>query len=436
MRSFVPQTTAAQTSSSYRWTILALATLAQTGASLLAQGVPTLAVFYQAEYGLSRAQVGLFAAIMNVGGLCAIALAGRAVDRFGEGRVIGLGGILLGLTVMLLAVAPDWRVAAAILWLAGVWQSSTTPAGGKAIMSWFPHRDRGLAMGIRQTGIPLGGMLAALFLTRLALAWNWRSAVAAGGVLCAALAGLAWWTYREPPEPPAPAPGGGGRSHSRASDAASPAAKVRPASFRELLIHPGMVAASMAGLILVWGQWGILTYLVLYLTERLGYPVPVAATCLAAAQIGGALGRVVWGHVSDRVFAGRRRPVLMLLSWLAGGLIAAQALLHRGLPGFVVVAAAAAAGLCVIGWNGLHITLVTELAGPDRAGTGLGISLTWIQIGIISGPPMFGWLVDVTGSYQLAWVALGAALALASLLFAQVRERAGTAAPAAASARG
>lgn len=415
------------TTSRYRWTILALATLAQTGASLLAQGVPTLAVFYQADYGLSRAQVGLFAATINIGGLSAIALAGRAVDRVGEGRVIGVTGILLGLTAMTLGLAPDYRVAAAILWMAGVWQSASTPAGGKAIMSWFPQRDRGLAMGIRQTGIPLGGMLAALLLTPIALKSNWRFAIAAGGVACALVAALAWWKYRDPPEVPAQAP----RVANLRADPPSPAAD----SFWALLVHPGIVAASATGLMLVWGQWAILTYLVLYLTERLSFSIPLAATCLAAAQFGGALGRVTWGYVSDRVFQGRRRPVIVLLGWLGGGLIAAQALLRPDLPDLVVIGLAAAAGLCMIGWHGLHITLITELAGPARAGTALGISLSWIQVGIISGPPLFGWLVDATGSYRLAWVALGAVLAASTGLLAFVRERSADVAPVRVTAR-
>ena len=76
----------------------------------------------------------------------------------------------------------------------------------------------------------------------------------------------------------------------------------------------------------------------------------------------------------------------------------------------------------MIGWNGIFLTLVAEIAGSDRAGTATGISLSIGFLGILLGPPAFGYLVDKTGSYSAAWFLFFLMAALATSLMGFVRE--------------
>jgi ACS family hexuronate transporter-like MFS transporter len=75
----------------------------------------------------------------------------------------------------------------------------------------------------------------------------------------------------------------------------------------------------------------------------------------------------------------------------------------------------AVAGVSSVGWNGINMTFVAELAGRQASATAAGMNLTASYLGIMILPPIFGFLVDLTGSYTSAFQ-VGAAASLASLV--------------------
>ncbi len=389
----------------YRWIILILTTLSQTSISVISQGVPTLAPFFRSAFDLTTAQVGLLSSSMNVGSILTVMPSGRAVDILGERRVIGMGGLLAGLSVIGAALAPSFATTLACLSFSGLWLATSTPAGSKAVMTWFDSRNRALAMGIRQTGIPLGGTIAALALPAIAYWYSWRAALLTTGFIAILGSGSCYLGYREP---------GARAGHSLAG---------RPAPLVQLLRNRSIVATSLVAFVLVSGQYILVTYLILYLKETLATPLGVASGILALAQAAAVAGRVSWGRTSDRAFGGSRKTVIVLVALLASGASLALAALTPRTPVWLVALVAALFGFTIIGWNGLYVTLISELAGPDSAGTALGFSLTAVQMGIVVAPPLFGHLVDVTGSYRPAWVLLAAALAASTLLLYFVREQ-------------
>jgi len=79
-------------------------------------------------------------------------------------------------------------------------------------------------------------------------------------------------------------------------------------------------------------------------------------------------------------------------------------------------------GVGAVGWGGLFSTLAAETAGPAAAGAAAGVTAAIDNIGIFVGPPLFGLIVDRTGSYAPAWWAMVVAAVLAACLLALVRE--------------
>jgi len=113
----------------------------------------------------------------------------------------------------------------------------------------------------------------------------------------------------------------------------------------------------------------------------------------------GALARLAWGAISDRFFCGRRCPGVVLNALIGSGAYALLALSDR-LPVEGLVPLAIIAGVGAFGWVGLYFALV---------------AFAWS--GVLVGPPIFGLIVDRTGSY--AWPCLGLAcvgLAVAATL--------------------
>src|SRR5262245_40889576 len=116
--------------------------------------------------------------------------AGWFTDRLGVRLPFALGQLLVGAMIGLAAWSPDYGLLLVLLMLGGFGFSVLNPATGRAVVEWFPPRERGIAMGIKQTGLTLGGLVAALALPPIALAWSWRVALALAGALSLASAVL------------------------------------------------------------------------------------------------------------------------------------------------------------------------------------------------------------------------------------------------------
>jgi MFS transporter, ACS family, hexuronate transporter len=172
---------------------------------------------------------------------------------------------------------------------------------------------------------------------------------------------------------------------------------------------------SLYGIAMIAAQFTFSLYIVVFAYERLGWS-PVASGGLLAVGQGVAIAaRIGWGLVSDRVFGGDRQVPLAMLAVIAGLGSIGLSFVDRGAPLWIVLAATALLGASALGWQGVYVTAVSELAGQRTAGTALGVSLTIAQLGQLFAPPIFGLLADLSNSYQPSWVALGIFILLASL---------------------
>jgi MFS transporter, ACS family, aldohexuronate transporter len=374
-----------------RWPILALVTVAHALGALTALAVTPLTPFLLESLDLSRVQVGLCLPAVYLGGVLMALPAGWLTDRLGVRLALGLGQLVVGAMIVLAARSASLATLLTFLVLGGFGFSVLNPATGKAVVEWFPARERGMAMGIKQTGLTLGGLAAALALPPIALAWSWRIALALAGVLSLASAVLVAILYTAHP----------------VATSGQPADRPRLAELGAFLRRPPILVVFGCGLALSIAQSSLLAYLVLYTKETFAVSVVTAAQFLALAQVGGTLSRVAWGVTSDRSFGGRRRPGVVASAAIGGVAYAALAL-GAALPLWLMVPLALVAGAGAFGWVGLYFALVAEIGGPRYAGllTGAATACSWS--GTLIGPPIFGVLLEVTGAYTLPWLVLTA----------------------------
>src|SRR5687767_5723244 len=165
----------------FRWTILALICVSHIIAAAAQYGINTLAPFYKEELGLSRAQVGLFFSAFYLAMTGASFGTGWLADRLGVRKTSLQGHLILGLCTLAAALAPSFTWAFASFFLAGLGYSFLNPASTKGVMSWFPREERATAMGIKQTGVPAGGVVTAMLAPQLVVIIGWRGALAALG---------------------------------------------------------------------------------------------------------------------------------------------------------------------------------------------------------------------------------------------------------------
>jgi ACS family hexuronate transporter-like MFS transporter len=386
-----------------RWGLLAFVTGAHMLGAVSVLAVAPLAPLLLEDLHLTRAQVGLFLPAIYLGGVLMSLPAGWFTDRFGARFTLAAGQGLTGVLVALAAEANRLALMLFCLFVGGLGWAVVNPATGRAILQRFPARERGFAMGIKQTGLTLGGIAGSLTLPAVGLAYGWRAAMmaAACASLVAAVAGLAFM-------PSDRTFGGGGATE--------------PARFGELgrfLGNRSLLVLLVSGLALGMAQASVLAYLALFARERLGLSVIAAGGLLALVQAGGTGSRLAWGIISDRVFGGRRRPCVIINSVIGGAtyLVFAAAVT---LPLPVIGAIAFVAGAGAFGWVGLFLALAAEVGGPRYAGLLTGVAVSFAWSGVLLGPPLFGALLQATGSYGVPWLVLsllafGAAIALAAI---------------------
>jgi predicted MFS family arabinose efflux permease len=390
---------------SNRWAILALIMGAQTMANVGPLGIPAIAPLVQDSLGLSVAQAGSFLAAYYIGPALMSLPAGWMADRWGVLPTMVVGQAVIAAGLLAVAGSDSFPLLIVIMIATGTGYGMLNPTTAKAVISWFPRRHRATVVGLKQVGLPLGGAVGASVMPPLALLLGWRTAVALSASVAALLAALTWLLYRDPPGPP--------------PTSAVPA----PPRARSVLRSRDLWLVSTATMVFAGMQTVWMSFLVLYLREVVAVPLLAAARYLVLAQLTGMLGRVVWGLLSDRLFGGRRRIVLVLAG--AGSTLCSFALAATGpgTSGRSLVPLAACFGFFGIGWNGVQHTLMAELAGPRAAGTALGFGLTLASIGVTVFPPLFGLLVEQAGAFGPAWVAIALVMAAALLLLLPVRER-------------
>jgi ACS family hexuronate transporter-like MFS transporter len=391
---------------SNRWAVLALIMAAQTMANVGPLGIPSIAPLIREGLGLSMTQAGSFLSAYYIGPVLMSLPAGWLADRWGVRGAMALGQALIAIGLGAVVVAPSFSFIVVILVLAGAGYGVLNPTTTKAGMAWFPPRQRATVVGLKQVGLPFGGALGALIMPPVALAFGWRAAVGFAATVVGALAVLTWSLYRDLPEPetrgPVPARAG----------------------FWAVMANRDLWLVGVSTLIFAGVQTVFLAFLVLYLRDVVHIALVAAAKYLVAAQLGGAIARIGFGLLSDRLFGGRRRIVLAIAGL---GSIACALVLSTTAPGtgpWRLAPLAVGIGVFGVGWNGVQHTLMAELAGPRAAGTAVGLGLAISSLGVTVCPPIFGLVVEGLGGFGAAWVALAASMVVALLLLIPVRERA------------
>lgn len=386
----------ALTRENFRWTILALISISHIIGATAQYGINTLAPFYKDELGLSRAQVGLFFSAFYLAMSGSSLGAGWMADRLGVRKTTLQGHLFLGICTFAAALAPSFAWAFASFFLAGLGYSFLNPASTKGVMAWFQRSERATAMGTKQTGVPTGGVVTAMLAPQLVLILGWRGALAALGVINFLFGFLFSVLWRDPPEGTAAA----------ASDDVVPQESEAPLNIWRFL------PISCGTAVYLIGQMSLITYIPLYLKDAMGFSPYWASQALALTQAGAMVGRVGWGVASDRLFGGGRKIVLILIGVLSAVLITGLSFMNPQSSYFLLLPILFLSGVCLVGYQGVSYALIGELAGKARTGSALGMMITINAACATVGTPVFGYIVDRTGSYAFAWQVLAAILAL------------------------
>ena len=378
-----------------RWLVLAAGTVAVTAGSAFQYGLAYLIPALRAD-GLSLAQAGVIVACPTVGLLLTLVAWGAAADRWGERLVLASGLGIAGLVLLAAGRARGMAALGACLVLAGAAGASVYAASGRLILGWFAPRERGLAMGIRQSAQPLGVAVAALALPSLA-ARGLAAALAFLGGFCLVAAAMVVAVVRDPAR-------GGGQAQAE-----------RGSPYRTRVLWRIHAASAL----LVVPQFTVSTFALVFLVDTRGWPATEAGRVLAVTALCGAAARLGAGYWSD--LAGSRMGPMRILA-LATALVMLAVATGAATGSPLAVAALLTAAVLAVSTNGLAFTAVAEQAGSSWAGRALGIQNTAQNAFGAATPPVIAAVIGSAG-YPVVFTVVACFPLLAAALVPVAAER-------------
>jgi len=385
-----------------RWVTVAMLWLTHTVSFLNYTSFGTLAPFIKDELNLTSSQIGLFVSVASIGAILVQFPAGVLLELFGIRRTIFVSVMVIGFSAILLSQVTSFWTAIPILFVFGLASGSITPAAAKAIIGLFPFRGRATAMSIKQTGINMGGILAGILMPTLAVWFNWRyglMVVGVGEMICSIFIYL---FCKDPWE--------SSTNHLPLSFILN--------KFRKIIVRKDILLIGGIGMFFIATQFCFSTYIVLYLTKELLFPIRLAGTYFTFAFLAGAFARIGWSAFSDYFLHGKRKLILLIISFLSA---ITCSLLGWSSPlnfkSWMILLLTLLLGLTGIGWNAIWLAMIGELIDRESSGMTTSAAIFVGNLGILLGPPLFGYILDITKSYNLAWQSLAlSALATIGLL--------------------
>ncbi|TLS35596.1 MFS transporter [Pseudalkalibacillus caeni] len=389
------------------WKMLVWLLIAQLMVAFVGRSLGPLGVLIGEDLSLTKAQIGLLPAALFLGQAIASVPAGFMVDRYGSRPLLLMLSLCLGISFMLMTLSYQYWLVLLLIVVGGIGYGSMHPTSNRGIIYWFSQRQRGTAMGIKQMGITLGSALAGFLLLPLAATHGWRPVLVAAGAALLVTGFLAYFSYRDP---------SGINGNKKETSI-----KSFYMSLLKMTRHKSLMLVSLSALCLNGSQMCLNTYIVLFAYEKIGISLFLAGILFVISEISGSAGRIGWGIISDRFFNGKRLIILIMIAVLTAAASLAVAFLPEGTSFFALVPIIIVFGFAVSGFNGIWMNLASELVPREQAGLSSGFSIMLGSMGVILVPPLFGFMVDQSGSYTAGWITItslmGVVLTLLSTLF-------------------
>ncbi|TET39495.1 MAG: MFS transporter [Dehalococcoidia bacterium] len=378
-------------------------------------GIYTFGAFFTPlidEFGWSRAQLSLAMTIASLVGLFG-PMVGTWVDRYGARRVMAIGALIAGAAIALLGLTTSiWYFYVISLVMAlGLVAILNIPVA-TAVSNWFVER-RGLAMGITLTGFGLGGLAMIPLASYLIANLGWRMAYHLLGLLiCIVLIPLSIFVIKHRPEEKGLLPDGKTPQESKPSPSVVEDEHDRELTLKGALRTKAFWLIAGALSLAFIGAGSVIAHVIPFFQD-MGIPHQTAATILGLTIGVSILSRVAAGYIADRMSV-KYLALFFLLLQIAGLLLLLGTSSMAMVWFFVVVF-----GLAIGGMFALEPLLISAYFGLASFGAIYGGLWVFVSIGFAAGPPLAGYIFDVTGSYDLAFILFMAAtlVAMALLLF-------------------
>jgi len=383
----------------YRWIILGLCVTCFLCTFITRFTWPPLISVVAPILGINMAQAGAYMSAFYVGYVLTQIPAGILADRLGVRIILSTSLIIEGVSTAAFSLIPDYQTGFLLRILAGLGAGAVFSSCSRALVEWFPEKERGMAFGFLFAA-PSGGIILSNFLApTLNQLVGWQGAFQSVGLLTIIGGVLIALFMRSNVDP----------LHSKDS---------LLTGFRVIFGNKYLMLTACAGFFLMWLQLGMATWANAYI-KSIGYTVSQAGTVMMWYGFGGVLSPLISGFIS--YYIGRRKWIIILAFVLTIPITVAfgyqtSLLMLTGL--------AFTGGFCSYLANPQLTTLISEYAGGQWAATANGVSNFIFQLASLISPLVVGGIIDWTGHFEFVWWILATGPIIGTVFIIGIKETA------------
>jgi len=385
------------------WVVVAVATFAQMVVAMSNILLPTIAPKLAESLGVSPILIGYQVSLTFGVATLATMLGGKAVLRFGAARTTQLAILCCGAGLMLFAFSSVVAIALGSACV-GLGMGLINPAAAHLLVTYTPPQRRNIMFSIKQTGVPVGGVITALTAPAIAVHFGYRWSLVMVGILIVVLVTImqrhrAHWDSDR-----------GVADHGNKARFGGVPLVWRQISLRWI----SLVAMIFSGI-----QRCVLSFTVVYLVAEGKFGLVEAGVMLSVVQVGGSASRICWGWLADRL--GSSLSVLLIICVITIATTLGLVFFDPEWNKSLIYLLFFIIGTAAVGWNGVFHAEAARLSPPGMASVVAAGTTFFVFAGVLFGPAAFAAAYGSIGSYSSTFllVSISAMVALGLLLLAR-----------------
>ena len=348
--------------------------------------LPNMAPAVADSLNLDRELIGYYTGLMYLFSSIGQLSCGGFILRFGAVRMSQVSLVLMGLALMSGFYGSVLIFALGAMTI-GLGSAVSTPASSHLLARYSPPKYAPLIFSIKQTGVPVGGLMAGIMIPIL-LGWlDWRGAFVFCGVMCLTLA-----VMLQP-------------IRAQFDADRQPNQSLKPGfiwqTLKQVMATPSLrdLAIGMFCFVGLQGLFG--SYFVTYVTETLDRPLETANYFFSIAMTTAIGARILWGWVGSSLMPARR--VIAYLAAVMAVAAAGMGWLKPEISDAIIILIAILYCISAVSWHGLLLAEIARLAPEGQVGPVTGASLACAGAGMMTYPVLYALLVEATGNWSLGF---------------------------------
>ena len=365
------------------------------------------------EFHFTDTQFGMILSAFGVGYALLTSLGGWMVDIWKPRRVWPIAAIAWSLCIAMLGFATGLWVFIGMRFLLGVTEGPHFPAMSRSIFDWLSPTERARALSLSLVAIPLSSVIGAPITSYLVSDFGWRMMFIIISVTGIIWAFIWYYLFRDRPEE-CPYVGEEEKKY-LASFSPDRQPEDSPIDWRYILTHPALIANNIAYFAFGYMLFFATLWLPGYFLSQHGLDLKSVGWYLTIPWLVGCVFLKAGGFLSDWLYnkTGSRRYGRSHIIWTSQLLATIF---------FVLLSFTSTLGLSIFYLSlGLGFGLLPQPAffstnidvAKERSGSSQGITSSCLSIGGIIAPLLTGWMIDLTGNYQGAFLLLAAFMGIA-----------------------